>query len=101
MVLSLKKLVGKPVVTRSGQLVGKVAGFEIDTLTGRIATMQVKSSGLVARLSEDVLIVSWDAIVEMTEKRVTIIDSVVQNPITLMSAAGMTPNPSPTLMREI
>ncbi len=101
MVLPIKKLVGKPVVTRSGQLVGKVAGFEIDTLTGKIASMQVKSSGLVARLSEDVLIVSWDTIVDMNEKRVTIIDSVVQSSVPLMSAAGMTPNPSPTLMREV
>lgn len=101
MVLNTKHLNGLPVFTRSKQRVGKVMSFDIDALTGRIAVMRVKASGLVARLSDDELLVSWDAIMEMTEERVIIADNSVQVPASAIASA-MNPTPaSPTLMREV
>lgn len=100
MVLNTKQLTGLPVFTRSEQRVGKVTTFDINAWTGRIAVMHVKASGLVARLSDEELLVPWDAIVEMTEERVVITDNVVQAPASAI-ASTMSPSPAPTLMREV
>lgn len=70
MVLNTKQFIGLPVVTRSEQKVGKVASFDVDSLTGRLITLYVAPSGLVARLRVEELLVSWDAIVEITADRV-------------------------------
>lgn len=99
MLLNTKQLAGVAVVTRAGQRVGKVVSFDINDLTGRLAVMRVKASGLVARLTDDELLVPWDAILEMTEKKVTIADGVI--PATASTiASAIAPTPSPTLMKE-
>lgn len=99
MLLNTKQLGGVPVVTRAGDRVGKVSSFDVNDLTGRIAVMRVKASGLVARLSDDELLVPWDAILEMTDKKITIVDGMVGAAHTTIASA-MAPNPSPTLMKE-
>ena len=100
MLLNTKDLVGVPVITRSDQRVGKVASFDINLYTGRIAVMHVKATGLVARLSEDELLVSWDAILEITAERVIIADGAV-HAFANTAATTMSPSPSSSaLMRE-
>ncbi len=90
---------GVPVRTRMGDRVGKVTSFDVNDLTGRLAVMHVKPSGLVARLSDDELLIPWDAILEMTETLVTVADAVIgASASTLASALVQTP--SPTLMKE-
>jgi sporulation protein YlmC with PRC-barrel domain len=102
MLLNTKHLIGLPVVTRSEQKVGKVASFDVDILTGKLAVLYVKASGLVARLSEDELLVSWDAILEITAERVVIVDAAIQSQVpTATVASAMTPSPSGTFMKEV
>ncbi len=99
MLLNTKQLTGVPVITRTGARVGKVVSFDVNDLTGRLAVMRVKASGLVARLTDDELLIPWDAILAMTETSITIVDGVV--PVTMNTlAAAIAPSPSPTLMKE-
>lgn len=99
MLLNTKQLTGALVVTRAGQRVGKVVSFDVNDLTGRLAVMHVKASGLVARLTDDELLVPWDAILEMTEKKITIADGVIPAAASTIASA-ITPTPAPTLMKE-
>lgn len=102
MVLNIKQLIGLPVFTRSEQRVGKVLSFDVNVLTGRLAVLYVKPSGLVARLRVEELLVSWDAIIEITAERVVIADSVIQAQVPAMTvASSMTPSASGTLMQEV
>ncbi len=99
MLLNTKHLTGVAVVTRMGERVGKVVSFDVNDLTGRLAVMHVKASGLVARLTDDELLIPWDAILEMTEKKIVIADGII--PVSVLTiASSMTPTPSPTLMKE-
>lgn len=95
MLLNTKELIGVPVVTRTQQRVGKVASFDINLYTGRIAIMRVKATGIVARLSETDLLVPWDAILEMTREHVTIADGVIKDSAPTLAAA-INPQPSTT-----
>lgn len=102
MVLNTKQFIGLPVVTRSEQKVGKVASFDIDNLTGRLVTLYVAPSGLVARLRVEELLVSWDAIVEITADRVVIADSVIQAHVPGFTVAtSLASSASGTLMKEV
>jgi len=75
--LNAKKLIGLPVRTRTGTALGKVAGFELDTDTGRLATLFVKTRGLVPTLLDQELSVAWDQIVEITDAAVIVQDTTV------------------------
>lgn len=97
--LNTKDLAGVAVITRSNQRIGKVASFDINHYTGRIAVMRVKATGIVARLSEDDLLVPWDAILEMTSEHVMIADGAVQAPATAI-ASSMSPAASPTSLMQ-
>ncbi|HWQ99314.1 MAG TPA: PRC-barrel domain-containing protein [Candidatus Methylomirabilis sp.] len=77
MVVSTKQFIGLPVVTKSGTAVGKVAGFDIETDTGRIASLRVKVRGLVPGLLDQELLVAWGQIVEITIAQVVVQDGVV------------------------
>ncbi len=102
MVLNIKQLIGLPVFTRSEERVGKVASFDVDLLTGRLVVLYVTPLGLVARLRVEELLVSWEAIVEITEERVVIADSVIQAQVpAMMVASSLTQRASGTLMQEV
>lgn len=75
--MNSKTLIGLPVKTRSGTALGKVSGFEIEMETGRMASLHVKTRGLVPGLMDHELIVMWDQILEMTDKEVTVQDNTV------------------------
>jgi sporulation protein YlmC with PRC-barrel domain len=99
MVISSKTLSGLPVQTRSGMALGKVAGFELDTETGRLSSLSVKTRGLVAGLLDQELSVVWDQIVEITDEQVTVKDTAVPagGRAMAMSAAG---TPTAALLSE-
>lgn len=75
--LNSKDLMGLPVHTRSGTALGKVSSLDVDCDTGRIATMHVKTRGLVPGLMDHELMVTWDQIIEITEKEVIVQDNTV------------------------
>ncbi|PIP60388.1 hypothetical protein COX00_03635 [Candidatus Uhrbacteria bacterium CG22_combo_CG10-13_8_21_14_all_47_17] len=77
MKVNSKEMAGVPVETRSGWPVGRVASFDFDADSGHLQTLRVKPSGLVANLLGEELLVSWDAIVSMSFKKVVITDASV------------------------
>jgi sporulation protein YlmC with PRC-barrel domain len=87
--LLAKKLVGLPVWTRSGTALGKIAGFEIDTETGRLALLHVKTRGLVPALLDQELVVAWDQVIEMTPAQVTVQDAVVPAGARVLAQSGI------------
>ncbi|MDO8617781.1 MAG: PRC-barrel domain-containing protein [Candidatus Uhrbacteria bacterium] len=78
MACNTKDMIGIPVETRSGERIGKVASFDLDDATGRLISIRVKSRGLVSGLMANELIVSWDAVIELTSSKVVIADGAVK-----------------------
>lgn len=97
--VNTKAMVGVPVVTRAGTSVGKVASFDLDTQSGRLATLHVKTRGLVRGLMDDELLISWEAIVEMTPEQVVVTERVVKAPVEALAKAGPAIS-SPSMMKE-
>ena len=98
MVVNTKKMMGAEVKTKSGHKIGKVASFNLDPTTGHLLTVEVKPHGLMAGLTADTLLISWDAILEMTEESVTVSDASVKGDVKAVAPTG--PIISPTLMKE-
>lgn len=98
MVFNTKELTGVAVSTRSGQVVGRAASFDLDGATGRLMHLHVKTKGLVSGLMGDVLMVSWDAIIEITKEKIVIADAAVEIGGRLARVSTMAS--SPTLMKE-
>ena len=99
MTLNTHEMRGVRVETRAGQAVGKVASFDLDQATGRLATLRVKVGGLIPGLLDDELAVSWDAIVEMSREKVVVADGVVKAPVGALAQAKAALT-SPSLMKE-
>lgn len=95
MVLNAKEIHGLPVRTRSGTSVGKVGSVDIETDTGRIAVLGVKTGGFVTQLLGQELDIAWTQIVAMDDKEVVVEDAVVPAkevaaaPIASAAASGM------------
>lgn len=69
-----KRLFGLPVQTRAGIGLGSLWDFEIETDTGRIQKLCVKSGGLVKGLMKDELLIDWSRVVEIQEHAVIVED---------------------------
>ena len=99
MLFNTQNVLGLKVETKSGQNVGKVAGFDFEGDTGHLRTMHVKHGGMMSGLMSEHLLVDWISILEMTPEKVVVADAVVPiqapavNPV-----SGMTPGPA--LMKE-
>lgn len=77
MLLNTKEMSGVLVKTRSGQMVGKVSSFDLDSATGRLMRLHVKTGGLVAGLLHNELFVVASSIQEMSQQGVIINDAAV------------------------
>ena len=77
MVMNAKAFHGLPVRTRSGMHVGKVGSMDIETDTGRIAFLGVKTGSLVAAFLGQELDVAWRQIISVDDKEVVVEDAVV------------------------
>ncbi|MBI5654912.1 PRC-barrel domain-containing protein [Candidatus Uhrbacteria bacterium] len=75
--LNSKALVGVPVRTKAGQLVGKLSSLEIDSETGRISLLRVRVRGMVPGLLDDEAFVAWSQVVSMSEKEIVVVDASV------------------------
>lgn len=75
MVLNSKDLVGVPVRTKSGVLLGKCASLDLDADTGRLESIRVKSGGLVSGLLGDELVIPWSAVIELGPKMIVVADT--------------------------
>lgn len=72
-----KKLVGIPVRTASGQAVGRLADIELDTDTGRLEAIVVRTSGLIPGLIHHEVQVAWPQIISLCETEAVVADGTV------------------------
>jgi sporulation protein YlmC with PRC-barrel domain len=75
--INSKQLTNLPVITKSGQDLGKVGNFDIDSDSGRLMTIHVKTRGLVKGLLDTDLLVDWSQIVTIDEDKVVVSDASV------------------------
>jgi len=79
--INCKNLIGLPVETKSGLLLGKIRSFEIDSETQNILSYTVKSRNLIGKLlSEKVgeLIISRNQVVSVSEEKMVVEDNMVK-----------------------
>lgn len=81
---------GLPVVTKSGQEIGTVLGFVLDTERGTIVRISVRPAGLVRGLVAHELLIAWNEVIEWTEKRVIVKDALI--PATSSVVPSIVPN---------
>jgi sporulation protein YlmC with PRC-barrel domain len=77
MVINSKSLYGVPVQAKSGTVLGTVASVDFDSETGRLASLKVKTRGLMAGLFNEELSVAWDQILEIRTDLVIVSDTTV------------------------
>lgn len=75
---------GLPVVTKSGQVIGSVLGFIFDTERGSILQIEVRPAGLVRGLVAHELVISWDEVIEWTDKQLTVKDALISAPSSIV-----------------
>lgn len=68
---------GVPVVTESGQDIGSVLGFILDTERGAIVQIEVRPAGLVRGLVAHELLIDWSCVTGWTKEKLTIKDGSV------------------------
>jgi sporulation protein YlmC with PRC-barrel domain len=68
---------GLPVQTRSGQDLGRVSGFILDTERGCIFQIEVRPAGLVRGLVAQELLVSWNDVIEWTATEIIVQENVL------------------------
>lgn len=64
---SQRRLVGLPVRTRSGSDLGKIADFIMDTDTGRMAFLVVRTRGFIPGLMDHELRVAWAQVISLSD----------------------------------
>lgn len=74
---SYRKLLGIPVRTRSGHALGKLSDLIIDTDTGRLAFVQVRTRGLIPGLMDHELRIAWAQVISLNEKEAVVTDGSV------------------------
>ncbi len=74
MIVKAKDLLHLPVRTKSGTAVGKIAGVELQTDTGRMETLLVKPSG---KLLGTELRVAWTQVISLSDKEAIVDDATV------------------------
>ncbi len=74
---------GLSVVTKSGQDLGKVLGFILDTERGCIVRVEVRPSGWVRGLVAHELLIDWSDVLEWTEKQIIVKDAAVPEKATI------------------
>ncbi len=74
MIVTRKQLEKLDVITQSGDYLGHVVDFEIDSDTGTILRYHVKTAQPIVGLFEGALIISRDAVVSFTDKTIVVLD---------------------------
>ncbi|NCN07806.1 PRC-barrel domain containing protein [Candidatus Falkowbacteria bacterium] len=77
MILTSDQLIGLKVVTKSGQILGKIKDFEFNTENSKITKYIVVSNDLVKKITAKNLVISINQIIEITIKKMIVDDNVV------------------------
>ncbi len=72
-----RKLNNLPVETKSGNSLGKVNGFVVDTDVQSVLEYYVKPAGMVAGLVKGKLIIARGQVIEITKQKMIVDDAVV------------------------
>lgn len=102
MKLPIKTFISLPVQSRSGLDIGRVSGAELDTESGKLQTIHVRSSGLVKGLMNDEALIDWSQVIEITDKAV-IVDDMASKKAEVKEAsreAMRIPSASPAMQSE-
>ncbi|MCX6743504.1 MAG: hypothetical protein NT116_04675 [Candidatus Parcubacteria bacterium] len=78
MLISQKKLKKVAVETQSGQFLGHISDFEVETDTGVIEKYYVRAKNLIAGLLENSLIINKAQIISFDDSRMVVEDAVVK-----------------------
>ncbi len=66
-----------PVQTASGQDIGRVLGFILDTERGCILQIEVRPAGLVRSLVAHELLIGWNDVIAWTDESITVRDAAI------------------------
>jgi sporulation protein YlmC with PRC-barrel domain len=75
MKITSKKLIGLPVETKSGQNLGRIDSFAIDTDFQNISEYYVKPIGIVGGLVKGKLMISRGQVIDITAKKMIVDDN--------------------------
>jgi sporulation protein YlmC with PRC-barrel domain len=75
MKITSKKLLGLPVVTKSGAELGRLDDFSMDTDFQNISEYYVKPAGLVGGLVKGKLIISRGQVIDISAQKMTVDDN--------------------------
>lgn len=75
MYLQEKQIIGLPVKTQSGLMLGKVKHFTINTETGELAQLEIGSSSL-AKLFAQSLLINKSQIITISQQEIIVADGV-------------------------
>lgn len=76
-VILCKKIIGLQVVTKSGDILGRVSNFEVEIASHAILRYYVGGNNVFKKIIFDKLIIHRDQVVSIDDKKMLVLDSVV------------------------
>jgi sporulation protein YlmC with PRC-barrel domain len=89
---SQRRLLGLPVSTRSGYRLGKLTDFIIDSDSGRISFILVRTRGLIPGLMDNELRIAWQQVISFGEKEIIVTDGSAESRATRLAKWVVTPS---------
>jgi sporulation protein YlmC with PRC-barrel domain len=92
MFLTHKQIVGLPVETKSGLLLGKIKSFKIDNETQTVLQYTVKSRSLIGKLlseRDQELIIHRNQVISINEEKMIVEDSAVKENVMEKAVQGV------------
>jgi sporulation protein YlmC with PRC-barrel domain len=78
MLINYRQMRKIKVETQSGQFLGRLADFELETDSGTVEKYYVKSKNLINGLFEDKLLINKSQIISFDEERMVVEDNVIK-----------------------
>jgi sporulation protein YlmC with PRC-barrel domain len=76
MLINYQNLENLPVITKSGTVLGKISGLDLETESQTVINYYVKSKNLVKGLFKNELIIKKAQIISIDEKKIVVDDNV-------------------------
>ncbi len=73
--MNTREMIGVPVKTKAGLLLGRLKSLDFDADTGRLDALRVKVRGPVPGLLDDELLITWVQVISMDDKEITVADN--------------------------
>jgi len=89
MIIKGKDLIGLRVETKSGQFLGKIKGFFIETDNLKIKQIIVTRSKLLDKILIKELVIGVDQIIEITEKEMLVNDNIIESTDTVKQSVSV------------